>query len=368
MQQGIYKLSNPAELDTPVMLTYPHIVHRNIDEIIRICGDPEKIVPHAKTHKSSDVLKMQLDKGIKSFKCATLQEAYMVAECGASEVVIAYPMVHPRKLERFSSLIESFPETTFLAIASTQLHLDLLSMASKRIETDIGIYMDLDTGMRRTGVQPGYDANEFFKSIQKTKGVFPIGLHVFDGETTYIPDFEKRRSIVKDNISKMEEIWDVANKNGIEIKDNLAGGSWSFQHYIDHPNIRPTPGTWIYWDTRNSHMNELGFEIASVILGQVIDEDLEMNTVTIDIGSKSCSSDQPLEHRFRLIDYPDTELVLQNEEHGVVKLNGASLNVGDFVIAAPGHACTLTVKFPYTNVVSEHGVTVGRFVHDARDR
>ena len=145
MQQGIYKLSNPAELDTPVMLTYPHIVHRNIDEIIRICGDPEKIVPHAKTHKSSDVLKMQLDKGIKSFKCATLQEAYMVAECGASEVVIAYPMVHPRKLERFSSLIESFPETTFLAIASTQLHLDLLSMASKRIQTDIGIFMDLES-------------------------------------------------------------------------------------------------------------------------------------------------------------------------------------------------------------------------------
>ena len=36
MQQGIYKLSNPAELDTPVMLTYPHIVHRNIDEIIEL--------------------------------------------------------------------------------------------------------------------------------------------------------------------------------------------------------------------------------------------------------------------------------------------------------------------------------------------
>ncbi|MFL2761975.1 MAG: alanine racemase [Dehalococcoidia bacterium] len=368
MQQGIYKLSNPTELDTPAMITYPHIVQENIDEIIRICGDPEKIVPHSKTHKSSDVLKMQLEKGIKSFKCATLKEAEMVAGCGGSEVVIAYPMVHPRKLERFSNLVESFPDTTFMAIASTRLHLNLLSEASKRSGADIGVYMDLDTGMRRTGVQPGKEANQFYQSIEKTGGIVPIGLHVFDGETTYIPDFEKRANIVKDNISKMEEIWDEANKNGIEVRDNLAGGSWSFQHYVDHPNIRPTPGTWIYWDSRNSQMNELGFEIASLVLGQVIDEDLEMGTVTIDIGSKSCSSDQPLEHRFKLVQYPDTELVLQNEEHGVVKLNGTSLNVGDFVIAAPGHACTLTVKFPYTNVVSKEGKLIGRFVHDARDR
>jgi D-serine deaminase-like pyridoxal phosphate-dependent protein len=103
-------------------------------------------------------------------------------------------------------------------------------------------------------------------------------------------------------------------------------------------------------------------------LGQIVDEDVEMDTITIDIGSKSCSSDQPLQHRFKLVQYPDTELVFQNEEHAVVRLNGTSLNVGDFIIAAPGHACTLTVKFPYTNVVSKDGEIVGMYVHDARDR
>jgi hypothetical protein len=174
--------------------------------------------------------------------------------------------------------------------------------------------------------------------------------------------------MVKRNIGLMEEIWRAANTSGIQVKDNLAGGSWSFQHYADNPNIRPTPGTWIYWDTRNAEMEELGFRIASLILGQIVDEDAEMDTVTIDIGSKSCSSDQPLQHRFKLVQYPDTELVIQNEEHAVVRLNGAPLNVGDFVIAAPGHACTLTVKFPYTNVVSKDGEIVGRYVHDARDR
>ena len=55
-----YKLIDPNVIDTPAMLTYPHIVEQNIDEIIRICGLPENVVPHAKTHKSSDVLNMQI--------------------------------------------------------------------------------------------------------------------------------------------------------------------------------------------------------------------------------------------------------------------------------------------------------------------
>ena len=368
MIQDKYKLLNPDSLDTPAMITYPHLVEQNIDEIIRLCGNPENIVPHAKTHKSSDILNMQLIRGIKSYKCATLKEAEIVAECGANQIIIAYPMVHPRKLDRFTSLIKSFPETEFRAIASTQTHLNLLSEASKNAHKDIGTYMDLDTGMRRTGVQPGSSSVQFYQAIDKTIGVEPMGIHVFDGETLYIPDFEQRSQIVQKNIEKMEEIWKSASDSGIQVEDNLAGGSWSFQHYADHPYIRPTPGTWIYWDTRNAEMEELGFQIASLVLGQIVDDDTEMDTATVDIGSKSCSSDQPLEHRFKLIHHQETELVLQNEEHAVVKLNGASLNVGDFVLAAPGHACTLTVKFPYTNVVSKEGSLIGIYQHDARDR
>ena len=362
-----YKLIDPNVIDTQAMLTYPHIVEQNIDEIIRICGLPENVVPHAKTHKSSDVLNMQIKRGIKSYKCATLREAKVVAQCGAREIVIAYPMAHPRKLEKFTDLIKSFPNTEFRAIASTELDLNLLSAASKELDKNIGVYMDLDTGMHRTGVKSGKKAIGFYQSIDMNSGIEPIGIHVFDGDTAD-KTYEERSIIVQKNIGQMEEIWKSANQSGIQVKDNLAGGSWSFQHYADHPNIRPTPGTWIYWDTRNAEMKELGFQIASVILGQVVDEDKEMDTVTVDIGSKSCSSDQPLEHRFKLVQYPGAELVLQSEEHGVVKLNGNSLNVGDFIIAAPGHACTLTVKFPYTNVISDEGEIIGRYQHDARDR
>ena len=91
MNYGVYNLNNPELLDTPTMLTYPHLVNKNIDEIIKICGSPSNLVPHAKTHKSPDILKMQIERGIRSFKCATLKEVEMVALNGGLEIVMAYP-------------------------------------------------------------------------------------------------------------------------------------------------------------------------------------------------------------------------------------------------------------------------------------
>ena len=367
MEFGDYKLQNPELIDTPAMLTYSDLVRNNIEEIIRMCG-VEGVVPHLKTHKSIDVLKMQIEMGIKSFKCSTLQEAEMAVEAGADEIIMAYPVIHPIKLERIARLKENHPKLDIKSIVSTQYHLQVLSSTMKSHGLSMGVYMDLDTGMRRTGVQPGEDAKNFYTEIESTEFLNPVGLHVFDGEALYISNVNERETIINRNIKKLEDIWEYAEINKIPYADNLAGGSWSFSGYIDCPNIRVTPGTWIYWDTRNSEMDELNFKIASLILGQVVDRDDEMDTVTLDIGSKACSSDQPLEHRFKLISFPDSELVQQSEEHGVVKLNGHLLNVGDFVLAAPGHACTLTVKFPYTKVVDSSGFVTGKFQHTARDR
>ena len=368
MQAGSYKLTKPEMIDTPAMITYPHLVDSNINEIIRMCGGAENIVPHAKTHKSRDILEMQVAKGIFSFKCATLREAEMAIAGGACEIILAYPLLHPLKLRRFIGLVQAYPNVVFRVIASTEEHLFAVSEIATENAITIDVYMDLDTGMRRTGVQPGTTACEFYCSIADKKNLNPVGIHVFDGETLYITDAQKRSAMVARTLGYLKHIWENAEKNQIPVLDNLVGGSWSFSHYIQEPNIRVTPGTWIYWDTRNSEMDELNFDIASLVLGQVIDRDFDQDTVTVDIGSKSSSSDQPIHHRFKIVGFPKAELVSQSEEHGVVKLNGEVLKVGDYVLGAPGHACTLTVKFPFTNVISEDGFHRGVFQHDARDR
>jgi D-serine deaminase-like pyridoxal phosphate-dependent protein len=362
-----YRLNNAEEIDTPAFLVYEDLVQHNIDEIIRICGSAERVVTHAKTHKSSDVLKLQMARGLKSFKCATLREAEMLAENGVDEIIVAYPLLHPKKIERFVALRRQYPNIDIKAIVSTPEHLKGLSEAMGANGLSLDVYIDLDTGMRRTGAQPGEEAGALYVKAAATPALNVLGVHIFDGQTLYKPDHAERKALVDRSIEHMHDVWDYAVAHGLEVVDNVAGGSWSFQHYLNEENVRVSPGTWVYWDSRNATMTELGFKVAAVVLGQVIDRDPEMDTVTTDIGTKACAPDQPVPVRLKLIGHPAAELVAHSEEHGVIKLNGERLDVGDLVLAAPGHACTTTVKFPHALVVNGAGDVVGRYNHDARD-
>lgn len=363
-----YRINRPEDIETPAFLVYEDLVRNNISEVVRVCGSPERVVPHVKTHKSADILSLQVGAGMTSFKCATLKEAELLAEGGAREIIVAYPLLHPKKMGRFMALVGKHPDIRFRVIASTHEHLAGLSEAAVANKQEIGVYVDLDTGMHRTGVQPGEEAGRFYALVAGMPGLNALGVHIYDGQTLYKPDVSEREALVAKSREYMHDVWDRAKQQGLDVVDNVVGGSWSFHLYLDDENVRVSPGTWIYWDARNATMSELGFKVAAVVLGQVIDRNDGEGTVTLDIGSKAIAPDQPTELRMKLVGHERAELVAQSEEHGVVKLNGESLSVGDMVLAAPGHACTTTVKYPHALVVNGQGEVVGRYDHSARDR
>ena len=196
-----------------------------------------------------------------------------------------------------------------------------------------------------------------------------LGVHVFDGHMLYKPPLEDREPIFQKSLDYVHDTWDRARRQGLDVTDNVAGGSWSFHLFLRDEQIRVSPGTWIYWDSQNALQEELGFRVAAVVLGQVIDRDDARGNG--DAGHRlqgPSPPDLPVERRFKLIGHPECELTAQSEEHGVVKLNGARLDVGEYVLAAPGHACTTTVKYPEALVVDADGNVAGTYDHSARDR
>ncbi|MEP6628745.1 MAG: alanine racemase, partial [Ginsengibacter sp.] len=89
-EQTWYKLNNPAEVDSPALLIFKDRVTSNIQTMIRISGDVNRLVPHVKTNKMAEVVKMQMEAGITQFKCATIAEAEMLADAGAKYIILAY--------------------------------------------------------------------------------------------------------------------------------------------------------------------------------------------------------------------------------------------------------------------------------------
>ena len=73
------KKLNTSRIITPALLIIkPNLVH-NIKKMIEISGDKDRLWPHIKTHKMSDIIKLQIKYGIKKFKCSTISELKLLS-------------------------------------------------------------------------------------------------------------------------------------------------------------------------------------------------------------------------------------------------------------------------------------------------
>src|SRR5215467_5397715 len=102
-----YSIENVNEVFTPALVFYKDLIRSNIAEVIRLAGSSKRLCPHAKTHKCREIVRLQIDAGITSHKCATVAEAEMLAQCGAADVVIAYPIIGPN-VRRVRALVEKY--------------------------------------------------------------------------------------------------------------------------------------------------------------------------------------------------------------------------------------------------------------------
>jgi D-serine deaminase-like pyridoxal phosphate-dependent protein len=55
-----YRLKEPEAIETPAMLVFEPALEHNLASAIELCGSPERLVPHFKTHKSASVLQRTL--------------------------------------------------------------------------------------------------------------------------------------------------------------------------------------------------------------------------------------------------------------------------------------------------------------------
>ena len=91
----IYAIADTSGIFSPALLFYKDIIQQNVRKAVEMVGDPKRLRPHVKTHKTREIVKMALAAGITKHKCATLAEAEMLAGCGVPDVLLAYNLVGP---------------------------------------------------------------------------------------------------------------------------------------------------------------------------------------------------------------------------------------------------------------------------------
>ena len=363
-----YAIDNPDEILSPGLVIFEEIVRENLARMKAIAGADGRLRPHCKTHKMIDIVRLKVGMGIFKHKCATFAEAEMLAAGGARDVFLAYNMVGPN-IDRAVRYRQRFPEVRFSVAADHPGPVAALNEAMARAGIAIHVFVDIDTGLGRTGLAPGPEARELYTQIDGASHLEPAGLHVYDGQN-HQTGLEERSGAVAECWSAVQELRGRLESSSLAVPAIVAGGTGTFPLYAreDDPSLELSPGTCVLHDDGYVRkFPEMEFVPAALILTRVISRP-SPELVTFDLGSKACASDPPAGSRLHFPAIPDAKAVLHNEEHLVIETTQASrYRPGDIELAIPTHICPTSALYSYASVVSD-GRVRGQWEVTARDR
>ena len=364
MKEDWFKLENTHEISTPSLVVFPKRILHNIKLMIEIAGGTESLRPHIKTHKMSEIIKMQIDNGINKFKCATITEAELLAKSGAKDILLA---IQPtgKNISRFISLIEIYPESIFSTIVDNEYSLNEINNRAKEKKIFVSIWLDINNGMNRTGVEPNNEACSIFQKIASASNLNAKGLHVYDGHIRE-SDYSERKHVCDNAFSHVLDLKKNIEKKGILIDKIVAGGTPTFPIHAKRENVEVSPGTSLLWDDRyGTAFEDLKFIHSAVLIGSIISKPSK-DLLCINLGHKSVASEMDFP-RLSFLNLKNTEQIGHSEEHLVVKCNESDkYPVGMICYSIPSHICPTVPKFSKVLTVDE-GEVIGEWKVSARD-
>jgi D-serine deaminase-like pyridoxal phosphate-dependent protein len=132
--------------------------------------------PHVKTHKCVEIARWQVALGARGITCQTLHEAEVMVDAGIDDLLVPYNVVGEPKLERLASLLGR--AHLRVSVDDASLLADL-SGAAGRAGRELGVLVDCDTGLGRTGVGSPGEAAGLADEIARTPGLRFDGLLTF---------------------------------------------------------------------------------------------------------------------------------------------------------------------------------------------
>jgi D-serine deaminase-like pyridoxal phosphate-dependent protein len=310
--------------------------------------------PHVKTHRCVELARRQLTLGARGITCQKLSEAETMADAGCDDILVAFNIVGASKLERLRRLLQRV--TLAVSVDDTRL-LPGLADAASGAGNELGVLVDCDTGLGRTGVPEPEAAAKLAVAVAQHDGLR------FDGFLTY-PAPDSARSFLSAAV-------DAARSRGLEPAVVSAGGTNSMW---ESGGLRPVVteyrvGVYAFHDRATvaagaATLNEVALTVHATVVSRPA-----ADRAILDAGSKALTSDPGPDAGFGLVlEAPNSVIVKLDEEHAYVALAGADeLELGQRVRVVPNHACVVVNLFDEL-VVSRNGDVQTTWRVDARGR
>lgn len=328
-----------SDLDTPALLVDLDIVDANIARMQAFATrEGFALRPHVKSHKSLRMAASQLEAGATGLCVATASEAQVMAASAAPDILVAYPLIGERKLER---LVELAADRRLTLVTDSLAVTEGYRRFAKSLGTVIRVLVEVDTGMNRAGAVPA-DVSEVAIDMARGDGLEFSGIMTHAGHAHDVTTQADIARVARLEGSLMGDVRDALEKKGLHVGIVSAGST------ITSPYLRASdgiteirPGTYIYNDLRTLGRFACTPDmIAPSMLSTVVS--INHDRVTLDAGSKTLTSTKDSEYGYGYLpEQPSATFTRMSEEHGVLSIPQVqgSISVGDRVQVLPIHAC-----------------------------
>lgn len=330
------------DLETPALLIDLDIMERNLRRVADYAAANQfRLRPHTKTHKTPALARRQLDLGAAGLTVAKIGEAEVMLRAEPGDMLLAYPAIGKKKLER---LMEVARATRLTVALDSAFAARGLSEAAGAAKVNVGVLAETDAGFGRVGVSPGKDLIELIGEIQRLPGLTFEGVAFYPG---HVKSLDEDGMKVLDRLAAMiRAMLEELRCAGIEPRI-VSGGSTPtlfHSHCLKGLNeIRP--GTYIFNDRNTVASGACRLEDCAASIMTTVVSTARPGQMIVDGGSKTFSSDRlntgdgvAFGH---VVDDPRAVFHKMNEEHGYVDIRDCErkFSLGDRVRIIPNHIC-----------------------------
>ena len=327
-----------SETGTPVAVVDEPVMEANLRRMAEFAAaGGVRLRPHAKTHKSIEVARRQLELGAAGLTVATLTEAETFAAAGVEDLLIAHPPVGAVKLRRLAALAER--------VARVAVAVDDVGVASA-VPARVEIMWEVDPGLHRIGTPPGEATitavGELVRAIGQARfrGLITHGGHVYQAKN----DTDRRTAAAQETDGVLETAAGLRSR-GVGVRELSVGSTPTMGMHSLEGITEVRPGTYVYGDANQVTLGAERLEDCALAVAACVVSTPAADRAVIDAGSKALSADLrvPGMTGFGIVvGKPHLNVARLSEEHAVLTADGSTnLSIGEIVVIIPTHACTV---------------------------
>jgi 3-hydroxy-D-aspartate aldolase len=334
------------EVDTPALIIDLDAFERNLARLpARIAGSAVRLRPHAKTHKCPVIALQQVARGAVGVCVQKVGEAEAMVYGGVRDVLVTNEIVGQQKLRRLAALAHI---ARIGVCADDAGQVGALEAAAAEARVTIPVYVEVNMGGNRCGVEPGAPALELARRVAEAPHLTFAGLQAYHGSAQHIRRWEERRAAIGMAADKAGATRDLLERHGILCPVVTGAGTGSFEFEAESGVYTELQcGSYIFMDAdygRNLDRDGTptkAFEPSLFVWATVMSRPTEDRAI-VDAGLKALGFDSgpPL-----VCDEPAATYERASDEHGRLVISGATnrLGLGDKIRLVPGH-CDPTVN------------------------